>query len=130
VQGPMRPSPMMQGPGYDPRVVRVVRRWCVPIIPDDGCNVVCVAKGGYAPRYCCCNLHAQLVCMREEMDRMMVRLDADLDESGSGFIASPIVAQGQAGSDFVADPVECVELGLISGPGSKVTSDMLIPNPT
>lgn len=34
VQDPMPPSPMMQGLGYDPQVVRVVRRWYGPIIPS------------------------------------------------------------------------------------------------
>lgn len=62
---------------------------------DDGCNIVSEAKGGYAPRCCCHDLRAQLARMREKMDLMMERLDAGLDQSGSGFIASLTMGQGK-----------------------------------
>lgn len=94
---------------------------------DDGCNIVRVA-GGNAPR-CCHDLHSQLVRTREELDQMMERLDDGLGQSGSGFIASLVIGLWHAGSDFVADPVECVELGPKSGPDLIVSSIVLSPAP-
>jgi hypothetical protein len=80
---------------------------------DDGYNIVCMAEIGNAPR-------SQLARIREEGDPMMERLDAGLGQSRSGFIASLVEDLGHAGSDFLADLVECAKLGPKFGLGPIV----------
>lgn len=68
-------------------------------------------------------MRSQLAHMREELDRMIERLEAGLGQTGSGFIASPSAGLDHTGSGFIGSPVEIGELRPIPGPNSRVASN-------
>lgn len=76
------------------------------ICTNDFCHKGCVVEGEKAPFCCCRYLRTQLELMREEMDRMVKKLNAGLGLSrlARRMVASTDASLGHSGSGYLARP--------------------------